>query len=432
MAPRIERVRVELIKPLVDEFGNEFVSRDYNLKANKEYVEQLAGSFGPGGEPDEPVKLIRDGDCYRIKAGNSRVRAMQQLGTEECWAVIDDVDTVQSVVETVVRTNVKKKYEPVEESRFTQQLAMFGDDEYVGDVASIGAEKAASLRRGRVLAGDKAEQFTLDRLYALSEFEGMPEMVDEIVGASEKDWYLTVDRLRRRKKHDEDEAVFRSRAAELRIEVVDEYPRGLHYINSCEAPDDLEGAYMQASVTHTGIVGRLADNWSGVYLDFYGEPIASTEGDEAEAERRRLAARHEEMAKAVDDAMWDWVCGRFDEVPEGTLPSDFKLLYDKACEAAWDNYWLSELPKKFPWVLEIDGNLMLFAIGYSIKDVHFRNNSWVMTAEKPQRYAVSSLEKALLWADLHVADGWEPLEGMAEFMETVRSFLDGQAGDEDE
>ena len=80
MARVIERVKVADIYPLEDEYGNQYLSRDYDLEVNKEYVERLAESFGPDGEPDEEVKLIRDGDVFRIKAGNSRVRACILLG----------------------------------------------------------------------------------------------------------------------------------------------------------------------------------------------------------------------------------------------------------------------------------------------------------------------------------------------------------------
>ena len=53
MAMKLERVKVADIKPLEDEYGNQFASRDYDLKANKEYVSELATSFDASGEPEE-------------------------------------------------------------------------------------------------------------------------------------------------------------------------------------------------------------------------------------------------------------------------------------------------------------------------------------------------------------------------------------------
>ncbi|HAM14576.1 MAG TPA: hypothetical protein DCP91_01655, partial [Eggerthellaceae bacterium] len=245
--PVLERVRLSDVLPLVDEYGNEICNRDYSLQVNIDYVDELARSFGPSGEPDEEVKLVRDGDVYRVKAGNSRVRAMKQLGTEECWAVIDPEDTVQSVLETVVRTNVKKKYEPAEESRFVQQLALFGDDEYVGAVARIGAESAGRLRRGAALAGERAQQVCMEQLMAAADFEDRPEYAEEILGAAEGSWRSVAGELARRKRADEAEAALRARAAELGIAVVDELPDGLRYAGRCDDADGLEAAYMAAA-----------------------------------------------------------------------------------------------------------------------------------------------------------------------------------------
>lgn len=51
MTTTIETVKVEDIYPLEDEYGNDMATRDYSLEVNKEYVRELADSFGPGGTP---------------------------------------------------------------------------------------------------------------------------------------------------------------------------------------------------------------------------------------------------------------------------------------------------------------------------------------------------------------------------------------------
>ena len=106
--PRIETVSIEDVFPYVDEYGNEFLSRDYSLRENQEYVHELARSMARRGVPDEPVTLARDGGVYRIVAGNSRVMAMRELGTKRFPAVILDDEDAQAAVETAVRTNTKK------------------------------------------------------------------------------------------------------------------------------------------------------------------------------------------------------------------------------------------------------------------------------------------------------------------------------------
>lgn len=187
--PRIETVSIEDVFPYVDEYGNEFLSRDYSLKENQEYVHELARSMARRGVPDEPVTLARDGGVYRIVAGNSRVMAMRELGTKRFPAVILDDEDVQAAVETAVRTNTKKKYEAVEESRLVQQLALFGSDEYVAEVAGIGLERAKRARRGAQIASDAAEDMTLDHLEAVAELAEQDEAAAaRLAAASEATW----------------------------------------------------------------------------------------------------------------------------------------------------------------------------------------------------------------------------------------------------
>lgn len=73
MSAVIETVSIEDVYPLVDEFGNDLARRDYTLKENQAYVQELARSMRSKGIPDEMVTLVRDGGIYRIKAGNSRI-----------------------------------------------------------------------------------------------------------------------------------------------------------------------------------------------------------------------------------------------------------------------------------------------------------------------------------------------------------------------
>ena len=212
-----ELVKVKLadVYPLEDEYGNNFASRDYTTPENKAYVKELAESMRAKGVPDEEIQLVRDGQIYRIKAGNSRVMAMRELGTKECYAVVDDEDTVQSVLETVVRTDVKKRYEPVELSRFVRQLQLFGDDKYVSEVSRIDRGKLSRVRRSAQAVGDAADDMTLDRLEAIEEFIDDPDAVGELSNCKESEWRWKADALRRKRRARESSAELKAKVEEL-------------------------------------------------------------------------------------------------------------------------------------------------------------------------------------------------------------------------
>ena len=416
----LERVKVADILPLVDEYGNEFLNRDYSLEVNQEYVHKLAASFGESGEPDEQVKLIRDGDVFRIKAGNSRVRAMKELGTEECWAVIDEDDTVQSVLETVVRTNTKKTYEPQEESKFVQQLAAFGDDEYVGAVASIGTEKASKMRRARKMAGERAETLSLDRLFAIAEFEGDEDAAEKLMEANEDSWRITLNRLRREKEQREEREALLKRAKELKIEIVESRPK-MQYIATCDDPDSMEGDYMAATVDYKYIVGYMSETWSGWSLGLYGEPLHEEAEDPEVAARRKLADDYEIVARMVDVSIFEWVEEQFLSVVDGKIPAAFVVL-ESACLAKFDmQYWVKDAFEKMPFAQPEDHCLTSFIIGYANGRRFLSDYARLLAEDTIGDYQKDRLAEALKWVGYHEADGWEPNEGMAAFLGVVRS-----------
>ena len=433
MSLHIERVRVADVLPLVDEYGNEFLNRDYSLDVNKAYVAELAASF-KDGEPDEPIVVVRDGDVFRIKAGNSRVRAMKELGTEECWAIIDDEGTEQAINETVVRTNTKKKYEAVEESRFVQQLAMFGDDDYVGRVSGIDAERAASIRRARTTVGDKATQLSLDQLCAVDEFDGFPEQQRQIVDAKDDySWKSILDRLRREKREIVEREAFESEAARLRITLVEDRPDNLScYICNCEKPGDLIAKYNEASVRYEGIVGRLACAWNGVSVDFYGKPIdavASKEAAEA-AELRRQGELNDSALDSIDEDMLAWVRAM---LGRESLKSDTKLrkmprLLDAAHDAFHEQWYVKEALKFIPEGRGHMLNIPDFIIGYkSARRVNSQFGTMLASRKQLPEHSAQRIGNYVNWIQRHIDDGWKPGEEQQEVIKLAKRKL-SQAG----
>lgn len=207
--PTLETVNIGDVYPWEDEYGNQFLSRDYSTKENQRYVEELARSMRAKGVPDEPVQLSRDGGIFRIVSGNSRVRAMRLLGTKRFDAIIlDDAEAKQAMrraIETTVRTNTKKKYDAVEESRFVQQLAMFADDEYVAEAAGIEAEQVRKIRKARKTVGDDGDEMTIYRMCAIAEFSEDEKAVEMLTECPEREVDATLALLRSRRERAERE-----------------------------------------------------------------------------------------------------------------------------------------------------------------------------------------------------------------------------------
>lgn len=291
---RIETVNIEDVYPVEDKYGNQYLSRDYSLKANQEYVKKLAKSFGPDGQPDEPPVLVEDGGIYRIKSGNSRIMAMRELGTKEFTAVIDERDTPQSLVEATVRTDTKKTYEAVERSRYEQQLYLFGPDEYVSEVTGRPVEDVRKVRRAKQAASDASEDMTIERMIAIGEFADDPEAVEKLTNCSQKEWESVATALRLKRDRAEREAALMAALEARGILIVDEAPNHkiLKFINAASSIPD---------VLPEGTVFEKSSN--GGYLKHY----VVEEIDPEQAAREQHEADHDALYEVCESAREQWI-----------------------------------------------------------------------------------------------------------------------------
>lgn len=303
MAMTIETVSIEDVYPLEDRYGNQYLSRDYTTKENIAYVNELARSMAAKGVPDEPVILVRDGGIYRIKSGNSRVMAMRQLGTKSFPAIIDEDDTPQALIETTIRTNAKKKYEPVEESGFVQQLVLIAPDEYVSDVTGMEVDKVKRIRKARGLVDDAAEDMSLLRLITIGEFSDDPEAVEQLTNCTEKEYERVADGLRRERVIAEKKIQMEEAFAARGIEVVEAAPEDLSYLGYvyelARIPDDVPGDCVAVRV-------------SGCDYRLYGTKL----GVEVDQEKETLHAefdRYRALWDVTDKARTEWMVAHLND-----------------------------------------------------------------------------------------------------------------------
>ena len=419
MAAVIETVSIEDVYPLYDEYGICMASRDYTTKENQAYVDELARSMRSKGVPDEMVTLVRDGGIYRIKAGNSRVMAMRKLGTKTFPAIVEDETPEQAIeqaiMETVVRTNTKKKYEPQEESRFVRQLAMFGDDDYVAEVSGIEAAKVAKVRRASKVVKDAADDMSLLRLITIAEFADDPEAVEELTNCSERDYQIVARNLEyRRKKERESQAL----AKEIRA-------RGIPIV------EDMAGYRIVANVNRADMIPEdLPDGCAAmphVAAGFYLILRPVTDEDQAEsdaeakgrAEAQALAALYEEGTAKRRKWLADQLAA------QSMLPALSRLVAEaddrhgyrverflKATGTKRLNVGHSEIINRFEALNGSD------ASGSGIVDRVGRPRTWMC----------ESYAKLL---DAMEADGYEPDEDERDIYRRAKEHLDGTEGSDE-
>ena len=422
MALRIETVRLEDVHPIKDEYGNEYTSRDYSTKANKAYVQELAESMRAKGEPDEPITLIQDGGIYYIKAGRSRYEAMKLLGTEKCQAIIDEDDTVQSVLETVIRTDTKKKYEDVEKSRYVQQLAMFGNDEYVSGVTGIEPAKVAKIRRARVVVDEAGDDMTIDRLFLIDEFSDDPVAVEKLTRCKESEAASLAVRLRREREAKERQDAFEAALEPLGVPVVKDRQavQNLKYYVLAPQPEQVAD-YLPPEWDEGQVVAFLIGNRCEIYAD---PEIAKDEESPEQAEARRQADAYREAIRAMDDARIAWV---WENVATGRKMAGVE-------REAWENLqriaYFEEKIGNLPENAKAEGlasgpSKLDFIVAYQSFAMRGGLFSTPLATGKIEPYQRANLVAYIEANDLHVADGWDPGDAAA-IIDKLKALEEGE------
>lgn len=178
-------------------------------------IEALARTIrATGGQPVNPIVVVRDGDAYRIVDGERRYRALVEIGAETADVLVcDDWGEAEEAV-AMIATDDKKGLTEEERARgFQSMLALGVSDEVAG--AASGLEPSV-VRRVRRVAAEAPEQTTLDAMIAASEFED-PDERSLVLGAVSPEH--TARRIRAEHEEAASRAGLRAAAEEAGAEV---------------------------------------------------------------------------------------------------------------------------------------------------------------------------------------------------------------------
>ncbi|MDA3936948.1 MAG: ParB/RepB/Spo0J family partition protein [Actinomycetota bacterium] len=232
----------------------------------------------------KPIVVLRDGDIFLIIEGHHRHAAAKELGMETLPAVVvDDYDEAQQAI-WMVTSNYHVLETPIETSRGSQLMLTTGVPyEDAARAYDKTPEQMERVAAGVRLCGDYAEDMSLDRLFAVAEFEDDEEAAKRIMTCPEGEWERAYDKIKKERRLavavEAAKAIIEASGVELLGACV---PGGMSYLghDSSEAP---EGAtHAQMSVQE--YMGTVAVYW-------YGKPADSTEDLEVAAAREKRDRR---------------------------------------------------------------------------------------------------------------------------------------------
>lgn len=190
------RIQLEKIRP-----------SDGNPREDMGDLEELAHRIAAtGGEPVNPLVVVRDGEVYRLVDGERRYRALKLLGADavDCLVFMDFPEAMEAVA--AMATDDKKPLTDEERTRGFQSMLVLGVDEAQG-AGALGVDVERFRRARRAARAIKPETARIPGLEALvlagDEDFTDEEMAEIIDAASERGGEAVVAEKIRRRKRDE-------------------------------------------------------------------------------------------------------------------------------------------------------------------------------------------------------------------------------------
>lgn len=335
-------------------------------------LDALARSIeATGGEPVNPLVVVRDGEVYRIVDGERRFRALERLGAEEvdCICFLDYSDAMAA--RAMMATNDKKLLTDKERGRGFQSMLVLGVPEGEG-AAAAGIEVEQFRRARRAVGAVKPDQPSLpglDALIAAGDDDFTDDEMAKILEADGQGAAYVAEGIRRRKRDQAkadkileslpDEILSFDSQAEMR-EWCERDGRSLTWAGMIRKPGDAGDV---KAVREDGELLAYPEGASVIVYEAFAPGAAEVVDAEAEARAAELAERKAALASleatwlaaiakdramlaafdaaAVEDRSMPWWCDEPDDDEGGALWSILEdaigsapSMWERACRLA--------------------------------------------------------------------------------------------------
>ena len=334
----LERVKVGDVYP-----------SEMNPREALEGIDALAEKLeATGGEPVDPIVVVRDGGIYRLVNGHRRHAAMVKLGTRECNAVVCEDWHDADVLLAMLATDDKQPLTELEKSRGIQQMLLLGvEPQKVAKAAGVPKKTVQRVNRAMIMVGDAAEDMTTDRLVWVAEHDDLPaEDVARVENAPESSWRSEADMVEREARVRKEVERKRWELSQHGVRCLDGTPTfdsGLRFV-----PESMRCPACRAVVTMSPWSSAPYVSWYCDDAERHGwatAPDAERERQEAEHRAKREAdAQDAERRKAMVmqickqddmDALLETFAHWFVRWWYGRMPG-----YDAAALKGLDDEWL--------------------------------------------------------------------------------------------
>lgn len=388
-------------------------------------IDALARSLeATGGEPVNPIVLVRDGNVYRIVDGERRYRALCRIHGEDERVgalVFNDYGAASSLV-AMLATDDKMRLAPEEQAVGFQQMMVLGVDEEVAAKA-LGRDVDQVRRARRSLkAAASVEQASLDldRLIVAGDDEFTEDERAQILAAGTgRSWSTPTDKAKEIRRHHKALAKLES-LKRASIEYHDETladPTGYVVVGTCtnaKEADAIEAHGIGLFFAWWNHAYPAPSGWTVYRKRTAEEEEQATEKDAAEERARAERGRQVGLCATMRSDMMEFVCDSlWEDGPMATLPATCAKVMESRSDFTGEKYGMDFV------CMEREGDILASDPSpYEVVrwvDIRIRNTDYwggtPFNSYSPYRQQVAEAWDAL------VADGWKPSDAILEVRE---------------
>lgn len=388
-------------------------------------IDALARSIeATGGEPVNPMVLVRDGNVYRIVDGERRFRALSRIHGEDDRVdalVFTDYGEAAAVV-AMVATDDKMRLTPEEQATgFQQMMVLDVDEEVAAKAVGRDVDQVRRARRAlKAVAAAEQASFDIDTLVVAGDDEFSDEEREQIIAAGKgRSWSTPTDKAKEIRRHHK--ALMKLESLKrASIEYHDETladPSGYVVVGTCtnaKEADAIEAHGIGLFFAWWNHAYPAPSGWTVYRKRTAEEEEQATEKDAAEELARAERGRQVGLCATMRSDMMEFVCDALrEDSPMATLPATCAKVMESRTDFTGEKYAVDVV------CMDREGDILASEPSpYEVvKWVDWRIRYTDYWGGTPfNSYASAKEYVAEVW-DALVTDGWKPSDAILEVRE---------------
>ena len=298
-------------------------------------IDALAATIeATGGQPVNPIIVVRDGSRFRLVDGERRYRALVKLygmgGVTDALCFADYGEAQEAVA--MLATDDKMQLSEAERARGFQQMMILGVESRT--IAKAMHRKTSEIAAARAVARQAPAQATIDQMICAAELDDEDDR--KAVLAAEPDKYRAkAEAIKRRRKEEYEAKELHDCIMELGFDPLEKQPAGYRQLMWASTADEMRALVDKYDECELAV---WPVPWNKNYWYLGAKDERKRQDAEEERKRRELAERRDAATKTLRRGLVQFVAKRWETLPEHLAATCGRLREDVLGKYSYDKF----------------------------------------------------------------------------------------------